>query len=115
MSGQSTAKSHLQRHKSQRFRGERRSTIGDSAKRRTWNQVIDQELARLQMEASQGQPTFLDPYGTKNRAEFLAVATESFLERPHAMRTRHLDLYQLLADFYCHDVAAWLPDAHDAT
>jgi hypothetical protein len=27
------------------------------------------------------------------------------------MRNRHAELYRALADFYCQDTSAWLPDA----
>jgi Mlc titration factor MtfA (ptsG expression regulator) len=27
------------------------------------------------------------------------------------MREQHPELYRVLADFYCQDVASWLPDA----
>jgi Mlc titration factor MtfA (ptsG expression regulator) len=85
--------------------------VGGRAKRRTWRQVIDEEFARLRSEASQGQETLLDRYGASNRAEFFAVASECFFECPRAMRERHANLYRVLADFYCQDIAAWLPDA----
>ncbi len=87
------------------------------AKRRTWHQVMNEEFLRLRSEALQGEATLLDRYGASNQAEFFAVASECFFERPRAMRDRHPNLYQVLADFYCQDVAAWLPDAgeHDKT
>jgi len=80
-------------------------------KSRTWYRVTEQEFLRLRRDAAQGQATLLDRYGASNRAEFFAVASECFFERPHALRERHADLYRVLADFYCQDVAEWLPDA----
>ncbi len=80
-------------------------------KERTWYRVTEEEFERLTREASRGEATLLDHYGASNRAEFFAVASECFFERPHAMRNRHQELYQVLADFYCQDVATWLPDA----
>jgi MtfA peptidase len=84
--------------------------IGNREKRRAWHNIIEQEFTRLRTEAIHHQATLLDYYGASNRAEFFAVASECFFERPRAMRDRHHDLYQILADFYCQDVAAWLPD-----
>ena len=48
----------------------------------------------------------IDPYGARNEAEFFAVATESFFERPRALRDALPALYALLADFYRQDPAA---------
>jgi Mlc titration factor MtfA (ptsG expression regulator) len=35
-----------------------------------------------------------------NRAEFFAVATEAFFEKPAALRRDQPELYRLLVDFY---------------
>lgn len=48
----------------------------------------------------------LDPYGATNAAEFFAVATEAFFERPRALRRRWRDLYDVLKDYYRQDPAA---------
>ena len=78
---------------------------------RTWYHVTEQEFDRLVRDARRGEATLLDQYGATNRAEFFAVASECFFERPHAMREQHPELYKVLAEFYCQDVAQWLPDA----
>jgi Mlc titration factor MtfA (ptsG expression regulator) len=39
-------------------------------------------------------------YGATNEAEFFAVATESFFERPHRMKKILPDLYEELKSFY---------------
>jgi Mlc titration factor MtfA (ptsG expression regulator) len=80
-------------------------------KERTWYRVTEQEFERLIIDASRGEATLLDRYGASNRAEFFAVASECFFERPNALRDRHHELYKVLADFYCQDLATWLPDA----
>ena len=48
----------------------------------------------------------IDPYGARNEAEFFAVATEAFFERPESLRNALPALYALLADFYRQDPAA---------
>jgi MtfA peptidase len=78
---------------------------------RTWYRVTEQEFQKLVDDAAHGQATLLDRYGASNRAEFFAVASECFFERPHALRDRHPELYRVLADFYCQDPVQWLPDA----
>jgi len=44
-----------------------------------------------------------DPYGATNRAEFFAVATEAFFERPDDVRAEYPQLYQALREFYGQD------------
>jgi hypothetical protein len=85
--------------------------IADRQQGRTWYRVTEDEFQRLIVDAAHGQATLLDRYGASNRAEFFAVASECFFERPHALRDRHPELYKVLANFYCQDPAQWLPDA----
>ena len=58
-----------------------------------------------------GETTFLDPYGAEDEAEFFAVATEEFIERPRELRAAVATLYALLREYYGIDPAAW----HDAS
>jgi Mlc titration factor MtfA (ptsG expression regulator) len=74
---------------------------------RRWHEVVDAEYRRLVRESDRGAPTLLDDYGTESPAEFFAVATECFFERPVALRERHGELYGVLRDFYRQDPAAW--------
>ena len=85
--------------------------IADREQSRTWYRVTEEEFQRLASDAKHGEATLLDHYGASNRAEFFAVASECFFERPRALQGRHAELYRALADFYCQDTVAWLPDA----
>jgi MtfA peptidase len=78
---------------------------------RDWYRVSEAEFARLRRDAATGQATLLDRYGAKNRAEFFAVASECYFERPHVLSQRHPELYQALAAVYRQDLTTWLPDA----
>jgi Mlc titration factor MtfA (ptsG expression regulator) len=60
-----------------------------------------------------GERTFLDPYAAEDEAEFFAVATEDFFERPVALLDAHPRLYQLLQEFYALDPAGWVARAPD--
>ena len=71
-----------------------------------WREVVTAEYDRLVADTETGRPTLLDEYGASDLVEFFAVATECFFDRPGALRTRHRDLYQLLAGFYRQDPAA---------
>lgn len=68
-----------------------------------WQDVMDREYARLKQDCRQGRRTLLDCYGIESRAEFFAVATECFFERPRPLAVRHPELYELLREFYRQD------------
>jgi hypothetical protein len=80
--------------------------LRDQSQYRRWHDVMTAEYARLVEESSHGGPKVLDSYGTTNAAEFFAVATECFFEKPVQMRDRHPDLYLVLRDYYNQDSAA---------
>ena len=77
----------------------------------TWYRVTAAEYRRLVGKTNRHEVTLLDQYGATNKAEFFAVATECFFERPHAMRRQHEELYAVLREFYRQDPVQWLPDA----
>ena len=68
-----------------------------------WEQTINQEYQALVNSAHQGRATLIDPYGATNIAEFFAVSTECFFERPKLMAHRHPEWYALLREFYQQD------------
>jgi len=70
-----------------------------------WVETCSREFQRLRGLAGQGHTTFLDAYGARNEAEFFAVATEEFFDRPLALRQHAPDLYRVLADYYHQDPA----------
>jgi Mlc titration factor MtfA (ptsG expression regulator) len=83
---------------------------------RAWAALLVEEFAEHVARTERGVPTALSPYGATNRAEFFAVATETFFERPLALRAEEPALYALLVDFYKLDPAADAPsDPFDAT
>ena len=51
------------------------------------------------------------PVRATDAAEFFAVVTEAFLERPHALRRRHPELYETLARFYRQDPVGFVPES----
>ena len=73
----------------------------------TWARVLSSEFERLSADAQQGHTAVLDGYGATNPAEFFAVATESFFERPREMQEKHPELYQELKQYYQQDPAQW--------
>jgi Mlc titration factor MtfA (ptsG expression regulator) len=71
-----------------------------------WARVLGREYESLVEAVAAHRPTVLDGYGATNPAEFFAVATECFFERPVALARRHRELYEQLAGFYGRDPAA---------
>lgn len=72
-----------------------------------WARVMSREFQQLQTADETGTETVLDTYGAKNPAEFFAVATEAFFERPRALRAKQPDLYTQFAAFYRQDPASY--------
>ena len=76
---------------------------------RTWGRVLSDEYARLQQDAAADRASVLDPYGAENKAEFFAVATETFFEKPVQLERDHPELYAQLKQFYGQDPARRTP------
>ena len=74
--------------------------------RATWAQVMGREYRELVGQVHAGHASVIDPYGASSPAEFFAVVTETFFERPLALRADHPALYALLQGFYGQDPAA---------
>lgn len=77
--------------------------LATRAEYQSWARVMNREFATLRAADAQGIPTVLDTYGAENPAEFFAVVTEAFFERPRALRANHPELYAEFAHFFCQD------------
>jgi len=73
---------------------------------RAWVEVCSKEYFRLQKRSAAGKKTLLDSYGAVHEAEFFAVATELFFDRPRQMRRERPELYEVLSAYYRQDTAA---------
>ena len=71
----------------------------------TWARVLQRDYERLRRDVSHHRKTFLNEYGATNPAEFFAVATEYFFEKPKELRKLHPELYRELKFFYQQDPA----------
>jgi MtfA peptidase len=76
------------------------------------NATSPSEYEKLRANVEAGKQSAIDEYGATNPAEFFAVATESFFERPHEMHQHHPELYEELKRFYRQDPAGWLSAPH---
>lgn len=71
----------------------------------SWKKVMTRVFEGLRDAEEEGRATLLDKYGATNPAEFFAVATECFFEKPGPLRNRHPELYEQLANYYRQDPA----------
>jgi Mlc titration factor MtfA (ptsG expression regulator) len=87
--------------------GKRDSTpvLRDRSTYIAWARILQKDYEKLRREVSSNRDTLLDKYGATNPAEFFAVATESFFERPKDLQTLHRELYEELKFFYQQDPA----------
>ncbi|MCW8925934.1 MAG: zinc-dependent peptidase [Xanthomonadales bacterium] len=75
---------------------------------RTWASTLSAEFEELQRDAWKGKRSLLDHYGATNPAEFFAVATETFFEKPRQMAKHHAELFEVLKCYYRVDPREWL-------
>lgn len=82
--------------------------LGSPERYRSWSETLSRDFELLRRDAWFGYRDVLDPYGATNPAEFFAVATESFFEQPHALASRHPELYAEFQAYYRVDPRDWL-------
>lgn len=71
-----------------------------------WTVVMSEAYEKLRRQHRFESRAVLRDYGATNEAEFFAVATEAFFEKPVQMRKRHPELYEVLKGYYRNDPAA---------
>ena len=72
-----------------------------------WAKILGSEYKRLVHKTIKNQKTLLDKYGATNEAEFFAVATECFFEKPKQMSKKHPKLYSSLTKYYGLNPCEW--------
>lgn len=65
-----------------------------------WFQLMQEKVTEIR-----GNKSDIDDYGATNRAEFFAVVTEYFFQRPDLLREKHPKLYRTLSKFFRQDPA----------
>jgi len=65
-----------------------------------WIQMIHQEIQRIEQGKSD-----INPYALTNEAEFFAVVSEYFFEKPRLLKEKHPELYNMLASAFSQDLA----------
>lgn len=72
-----------------------------------WSKIMTQEYKKLCHDVEQGRKTIMNSYGATHPAEFFAVATETFFEKPQQLQKKHSELYQLLQNYYQLNPVQW--------
>lgn len=75
---------------------------------RRWSTVMQNEFDALRGRLARGEPSLIDAYGATDPAEFFAVISELFFERPIELAAGHPALYGELRGYYRLDPAGWV-------
>jgi Mlc titration factor MtfA (ptsG expression regulator) len=73
--------------------------------RREWIAAFAPAYLAHKERSERGKRSFLDDYAITNEAEYFAVATEAFFEKPTALARELPDVYAALRQFYSLDLA----------
>ncbi|WP_339723331.1 M90 family metallopeptidase [uncultured Paraglaciecola sp.] len=72
-----------------------------------WSQVLNAEFKVQQQKWAEGVDDVIDSYGATSPAEFFAVVTETFFEKPHQLERHHPQLYDQFKQCYMLDPKPW--------
>jgi Mlc titration factor MtfA (ptsG expression regulator) len=86
-------------------KGDSTPVVQDHSTYIAWARILQKDYEKLRSDVRRNIATFLDEYGAVNPAEFFAVATECFFEKPKELQELHSDLYKELKNFYQQDPA----------
>jgi Mlc titration factor MtfA (ptsG expression regulator) len=74
---------------------------------KSWASVFAESFEDLSLRSLHGHHTVIDEYGATNPAEFFAVATETFFEKPRELFEKYPGLYAELQTYYQLDPRQW--------
>lgn len=72
-----------------------------------WSRVMQNEFNALHARLAHGEDGVIDAYGATDPAEFFAVTSELFFERPLALAHAHPMLYEQLSAYYRLQPLSW--------
>jgi len=72
---------------------------------RRWGHAFEVAFLEHRQRAARGEASLLRDYAITNEAEYFAVATEVFFEKPHQLRDALPDVYASLATYFGLDLA----------
>ncbi len=73
-----------------------------------WAKTFSKKYEQLQGKAKSGRKSVMSKYGATQPAEFFAVATETFFEKPRQLIKHHPELYAELENFYQVNPVEWV-------
>jgi MtfA peptidase len=74
----------------------------------TWAKIFGKEYQKFCQTIARSKNTVMDKYAATDPAEFFAVATETFFEKPISLKTEHQALYSQLQNYYQVDPSEWI-------
>jgi len=74
---------------------------------RQWSEVLNAEFKIQQQKLADGIDDVIDSYGATSPAEFFAVVTETFFEKPQQLHRLHPALYAQFKQCYMLDPLEW--------
>lgn len=84
--------------------------LASKAAYRSWARVFRENYNDFLELLEEGGEPLIDPYGATNPAEFFAVATETFFEKPWDLLRRRPELYEELKGYYGVDPCEWFEE-----
>ncbi len=74
--------------------------LDDQKEYKGWAKAFKHDFVELRKKLSKGKKDILNSYAATDPAEFFAVATEVFFEKPALLAQRHPELFAELRDYY---------------
>ncbi len=80
---------------------------GTDSAYREWGRILGREFKELKSLVEKHKRDVIDDYGATSPAEFFAVATETFFEKPNRMSSDHPELFEELKEYFRLDPLQW--------
>ena len=74
----------------------------------SWARILGKEYELLKDKKKRRKKSILNKYGATNPAEFFAVASETFFEKPRQLNKKHPELYEELKNYYNTNPLEWI-------
>lgn len=72
-----------------------------------WAKVFQRAYSNLKSHVAYQMPHVIHSYGATNEAEFFAVVTETFIEKPAELKSYDPELFSLLCQYYQFNPSDW--------
>ena len=82
--------------------------LREPARRARWAQVMGHEFQALQERLAQEESGLIEPYAATNAAEFFAVVSELFFEKPAELALAHRALFVEFCGYYGVNPMHWI-------